>query len=181
MPPATLSATGKKQEIAPIATLEPGPDPEPHDHDREEDDLGTGTEIVEIGLVGARHELAAAEQNADREPAHAADQHGDADLVECRVQMEIEGGVDEGCIERFTDRDERGHDVAVEQPDADTASQITTTATMMAMRSAVTGRSGSRSGLAAGKVQSAGLSHRSSLSIRMNTQMLTRMTKQIAA
>ena len=27
MPPATLSATGKKQEIAPIATFEPGPTP----------------------------------------------------------------------------------------------------------------------------------------------------------
>jgi hypothetical protein len=27
MPPATLSATGKKQEIAPIATFDPGPTP----------------------------------------------------------------------------------------------------------------------------------------------------------
>src|SRR5262249_58743466 len=61
--------------------LRAGSDPEPHDHDRKEDDLRARAEIVEIGLIGARHELAAAEHDPDRKPAQATDHHGDADLV----------------------------------------------------------------------------------------------------
>ena len=75
MPPATLSATGKKQEIAPIATLEPGPTPNHMIMIGKKMIFGHRPEIVEIGLVGARHELRAAEHDADREPGDAADHH----------------------------------------------------------------------------------------------------------
>src|SRR5262249_61310494 len=73
----------------PHGHLRSRPDAEPHDHDGEEDDLRAGTEVIEIGLVGARHEFAAAEQNADGEPAQTADYHRNGDLVGSRAEVEI--------------------------------------------------------------------------------------------
>src|SRR5206468_954421 len=100
MPPATLSATGKKQEIAPIA---------PFDRER------------------GRHYVAG-EPSRRRE---GFPKHHDGD----------------------DDRNaQRGHRAQWQPP-----------------------------WLGRRQRQSTGLSHRSNLSVRMNTQMLTRITKQIAA
>ena len=75
MPAAALSATGKKQESAPIAIFEPEPDAEPHDHHREEDDLRRRPEIVEIApRRRCEQEPVGAEQDADREAREPADQ-----------------------------------------------------------------------------------------------------------
>ena len=63
------------------------------------------------------------------------------------------------------------------RPEAATASQVTRTTATIATRVSVTGLTsgGARRG------QSAGLSHRSSLSVRRKNTTLTRITKQIAA
>ena len=65
------------------------------------------------------------------------------------------------------------------RPEAATASQMATIATMMAMRSSVTGLDARSSHWRAR--QAAGLSHRSIRSVAMKKITLTRMTKQIAA
>ena len=161
--------------------LRAGADPEPPDHHRKEDNLRTGTEIIEHRLVGSTQQPAAAERNADSEAAQAAENHRNADLVGGRAEVEIKGRIAERCIERFADRGERRHDVAVEPsrrgdrfPDHHNDHDD---------RDAQRGHRAQRQPqrCCGRQPQSTGLSHRSSLSMRMNTQMLTRITKQIAA
>ena len=61
-----------------------------------------------------------------------ADHHREADLVERRVEVEVERRIDERQV-ALADGDERGHDVAVEQTRARRRSHTTTTATMIAI------------------------------------------------
>ena len=67
------------------------------------------------------------------------------------------------------------------KPEAATASQITTIATMSAMRSHVTGLEPAAAAAERRCGQVPGRSHRSIRSVTMKNTTLTRMTKQIAA
>ena len=99
----------------PSATFEARADAEPHDHDREEDDLGRGPEIVEIRLVGAAEELVAAEDEPDHDALKPADGERGADLAGGDAEMPVIVRVDEQADDRLADREQRRHDVAIEQ------------------------------------------------------------------
>src|SRR6202140_5047271 len=77
----------------PHGDLRSGANAEPHDHDWKEDDLRTGSQIIEIRLIGAGQEFTPTERDSNGKAAQAADQDGNADLGSRGGEMKMESRV----------------------------------------------------------------------------------------